>query len=245
MPRNFFITGMPKSGKTTLLSRIADELRSHGLRVGGFVSPEEKEHGTRTGFYIRNLDTGELGRLAEVDADGPKVSKYHVDIKSFENAVLQSLERFERYDVIVIDEIGRMELKSQKFSELLDRIVESPTPLIASLHNDFVERYGQAGEVVFLDPANREQVYNELVQKVKAIGKKATPKAAARKAQAKAMPAKRKAARKAPAVKKARPAVKRGEAVKVAKKKGKKEKKERGGREEKGVVEHLKELLGF
>ncbi len=239
MPQNFFITGMPKSGKTTLLSRIAEELKSHGLRVGGFISPEEKTHGTRTGFYVRDIESGEIGLLADVNADGPKVSKYHVDIKSFENVVLPALRKFDRYDVVVIDEIGRMELKSGKFSELLDRLLESPTPLIASLHNDFVERYGQSGEVIFLEEGNREGVYNELVQRIKAIGKKgkAAPKAAAVKKGEKAKPLPKQMRKKEKAAPK--------EAKKVAKKPKRKEKKEAGKKGEKGLAEHIKELLGF
>jgi len=249
MPLNFFITGMPKSGKTTLLARIAAELKSHGLRVGGFISPEEKTHGTRTGFYVQDIDSGEIGLLADVNANGPRVSKYHVDIKSFEDIALPPLRRLDDYDVIIVDEIGRMELKSQKFSDALDRVLESSTPLIASLHGDFVDRYGQSGEVIFLEDNNREAVFRDLVDKVKAIGRKQkkakpekkpapkkatkTPKAAGKKAMAAKPVPKKKAVRKA-------------EAVKMAKKPEKKKEKEAEEKgKEKGVVEHLKDLLGF
>ncbi len=249
MPLNFFITGLPKSGKTTVLSRIVETLKSHGLRVGGFISPEEKTHGTRTGFYVQDIDSGEMGLLADVNANGPKVSKYHVDVKSFEDIALPSLRRFNDYDVIIIDEIGRMELKSQKFSEALDMVLESTTPLIASLHSDFVDRYSQYGEVIFLEYNNREAAYRELVEKIKAIGKK--PKAA-KKAGKKAKAAKKAALKKAVKMPKAAKKPKKGEAIrkaearKVAKKPERKEKKEaRKKREKKGLVEHVKDLLGF
>ncbi len=266
MPQNFFITGMPKSGKTTLLTRLVDELKAHGLRVGGFISPEEKTHGTRTGFYVMDVESGAIGLLADVNADGPMVSKYHVDIKSFEGIALPSLKKYERYDVVVIDEIGRMELKSRKFSDMLDIILDSPTPLIASLHNDFVERYAQSGEVIFLEESNREAAYADLAQRIKAIGRKVQKKAVKKEKAARreavagrkagAMPARKKALvqerKGGPApVKKAKPAKakpgRKEEAVRMPEKKGKLEKKlkkpKRGG--EKGLMGQIKELLGF
>jgi len=250
MPQNFFITGIPKSGKTTLLSRIADELKSHGLRVGGFVSPEEKAHGTRTGFYVMNIESGEMGLLADLNADGPKVSKYHVDIKSFETIALPVMRKSERYDVVIIDEIGRMELKSRKFADMLDMLLESHTPLIASLHGDFVERYGQSGEVIFLEENNREAVYRELVEKIKTIGKKpkAAPAGKGRKAAEKKKPQVA-AGRKWKESRKREPeeAPRKQEKREVPRKQERKSAKEtrKAGKSGKGFVDHLKELLGF
>jgi nucleoside-triphosphatase len=170
MPQNFFVTGMPKSGKTTLLMRIVEELRKKGLKVGGFTSPEEKHHGTRTAFYVVDIATGKQALLASVDGDGPKVSKYHVDVRSFETVAVPALDR-SGYDVIVIDEIGAMELQSGKFRELVDELLESPVPLIASLHRDCVDKYGAYGEVMMLTSDNHEQVRFALMGRVKeAIG---------------------------------------------------------------------------
>ncbi|MEW5997095.1 MAG: NTPase [Candidatus Micrarchaeota archaeon] len=173
MPQNFFVTGRPKSGKTTLIMRVVEELRKMGLRVGGFITPEEKEHGTRKGFHVKDLESGKAAPLAVAGGGGPKVGKYGVDVKSFEGIALPAMERFGEYDVIVVDEIGRMELESAGFADALDEILKSKTPLVATLHRDFVERYGPFGEVFTLTVENHEMVYNELVGKVKkAFGKR-------------------------------------------------------------------------
>ena len=63
MPRNYFITGMPKAGKTALLRRLIKALKAKGLRVGGLISPEERHHGTRTGFYVKDVASGKIARL--------------------------------------------------------------------------------------------------------------------------------------------------------------------------------------
>ncbi len=241
---NYFITGMPKTGKTTLLHRIIEKLRERGLRVGGFISPEKKVHGTRTGFFVQGIETGKTGRLAGTDATGPKVSKYYVDIRSFEEIALPALEKAEKYDVLIIDEIGPMELKSRKFVERLDQILESDTHVIASLHNAFIGKFGAYGQIVRITPDNRETITVRLMNALKELGEEKKP--AARK---------KKAAAKAPKKKPARPARKK-EKKKKAKKgkaKPKKEKKEEKAKEPQkkekkkkaGVVGQIADFFGF
>ncbi len=217
MPNNYFISGMPKSGKTTLLRKLVDKMKAHGLRVGGFITPDEKAHGARTGFMVEDLETGTKETLAAMDIDGPKVAKYHVDVRAFEGVVVPILRRASKYDVMVIDEIGRMEMKSTKFGELLADLLESDTPLVASLHRDYIEDYGAWGEVQMLTPSNRGELYLNLLGKVMNYARKRRPRA-------KAEPAgKAKAVKKG---KKEKPAKKKKAAeppAKKAKKGGKKE----------------------
>lgn len=234
MPQNFFITGMPKAGKTTLLRRLIDELKAKGLRVGGFISPEEKRHGTRTAFYVEDIQSGKRKVLASVEGDGPKVSKYHVNVKSFESVALPVMKGIDSLDVIIIDEIGRMEMKSMKFSDLLDRVFEHETPVIAALHRDFVDRYSVEGEILMLTPTSREAVFLSLVKRASAYTRR--PKKAARKRRAAKKKAKKKAAKKKPAKRKAS-----GKAKKKKREKAPEEKPRR----RRGIVNHFREFLGF
>jgi len=180
MPNNYFISGMPKSGKTTLLGKLVERLKERGLKVGGFLSPEDKMHGARTGFRVQDIDSGKSVRLAALDIDGPKVAKYHVDMKSFDSLVAPILRNHPKYDIIIIDEIGRMEMKSTKFQDLLEELLESPTPLIASLHRDYIDDYAAWGEVLFLTPSNRGRVLMDLLRKAEEYSPK--PKAAVKEA---------------------------------------------------------------
>ncbi|MCI0504181.1 DUF2478 domain-containing protein [Candidatus Micrarchaeota archaeon] len=263
MPQNYFLTGLPKAGKTVLLRRLVSALKAHGLRVGGIISPEEKHHGTRTGFYVKDIGTGRIAVLAAVDGDGPKVSKYHVDIKSFESVAVSAMEGFGGCDVFIIDEIGPMELKSERFAELLDDILDSDTPLIASLHEDLASRYAIKGDVILLAENNREAVYDELLEDIKGIGRKPGKKPAKQPAKAALKAVKKTAAK---AVKKAakKPAKakrnkaekpkKKAKAVKpkaagrkaekkTAQKKQGPKKEERTPQKKKGIIHHIKELL--
>ena len=230
MPLNFFITGMPKCGKTTLLRKLIDDFKSRGLKVGGVISPEERHHGTRSGFYVKDIDSGRIGVLAAVDADGPKVSKYHVDVHSFESVALPALADFESCDVIVLDEIGWMELKSMRFADIIDRLLESDTPLVASLHTGLVDKYGPYGQVYELTDINHEAIYAELLGRVKAIVKKPMKKVEKKAEKKKAAPLKKEE-------KKAVPLKKPGKKTAVPVKLEEKPKK-------KGIFNHVKKFIG-
>jgi len=240
---NFFITGMPKTGKTTLLERLIEDLKKKGLKVGGVISPEEKEHGTREGFYVEDVDTGKRAPLASTKGNGPKVSKYFVKIKSFESVAVPSMKNVDTYDVFILDEIGRMELKSSKFVDLLDQIFESPTPVIASINQDYVERYGFSGETMILTKTNREAVYLELMNKAteEYVRKKGRKKAKKPKA-AKAKKAAKKKIKKPKAKKKKE---KKPRKKKAAKKEKPKVKKEKPKAEKKGIFEKIADFLGI
>jgi nucleoside-triphosphatase len=264
MPLNFFITGLPKAGKTTLLRTIIKSLRAGGLYVGGFISPDEKHSGRRTGFMVQDIETGKTDVLALMNSDGPKVSKYHVDIGSFESVAMISLSDFQKYDVVVIDEIGPMETKSTVFMDALDDLLDSGTPLVASLHEDMADRYAPLGTVFEIDETNREQVSKDILAAVARIPKKAQREAQkhqekmkkeresenrprkqanAKTAASRAEPKKKAVAGKANARKKGK-AARRQSKTKAAKSRNR---EEPGNLEspKRGVVRQIRELLGF
>lgn len=125
------ITGMPGSGKTTLFRRLVDELRR--LNPVGFYTAEIREGGTRQGFSLCSLD-GQTGVLAHVKfRTGFRVGKYGVDVKGFE-AFLNGLSLLDsETGPVMIDEIGKMECMSDRFTEILAEILHSEKQLIATI----------------------------------------------------------------------------------------------------------------
>jgi nucleoside-triphosphatase len=130
------LTGNPGVGKTTVLTKTVDTLKMKGLRVGGMLSREARTGGTRVGFEILDLSSGRHGWLAHVNQKtGPQVGKYHVNLNDLELIGAKAIaDAVENCDVITIDEIGPMELFSEKFKKAVRKALESPKPVLAVVH---------------------------------------------------------------------------------------------------------------
>jgi nucleoside-triphosphatase len=134
MAVRILLEGRPGSGKTTAAARLAELLRERGRAVRGFVTHEVREGGTRVGFEVETLD-GRRALLAHVDLPGPpRVGKYGVDLEAFERIALQALEAPGRGTVVVIDELGKMELVSKRFREAVSRLFETSLSVVATVH---------------------------------------------------------------------------------------------------------------
>jgi len=129
---NILITGPPGIGKTTALRRVADLLA--GRRIVGFYTEEVRVGGVRTGFRIATLD-GHEGTLADVALSSPhRVGKYGVNVAAFKQVVCPVLEGAAGHaDVVLVDEIGKMECFSPRFRRAIERVAEGPVPLVATI----------------------------------------------------------------------------------------------------------------
>ena len=130
--RKIMITGLPGCGKTTAIMQIIDQLDP--LMIAGFYTQEIRSRGVRKGFRWISLD-GTEGILAHVDNIGRcKVGKYRVDVTGFEKSIVPLLNPA-RTDVklFVIDEIGKMECLSAKFTDALFRLFSSEKSVLATI----------------------------------------------------------------------------------------------------------------
>jgi nucleoside-triphosphatase len=157
--KNLFVTGQPGIGKTTLIERVLDAL---DVDAGGFYTAAILEEGRRVGFSIVGLHGGS-GVLAHVDHEGPfRVGKYGVKPEDLERVGVPSIrEAVEHSRLVVMDEIGRMELCSPAFQEAVGHALDSATPVLGTLQdrkNVFLDsiRARPDVEVVRVSAGNRE-----------------------------------------------------------------------------------------
>jgi nucleoside-triphosphatase len=134
--RILLLTGNPGVGKTTVLLRVVEVLKSEGYGVGGMLSREVRSCGARIGFEILDLGSGERGWLAHVQQkSGPQVGKYRVNMEDLKSIGANAIDSAsERSEIIVIDEIGPMELYSENFKEAVRKAVESGKLVIGTVH---------------------------------------------------------------------------------------------------------------
>jgi len=163
-----FLTGMPGSGKSTVLMKAIERLRAEGLSVGGIITPEVRTEGKRTAFKVVDLSSGEEGILASVDQpNGPTVGKYRVNMPDFERVTMQALDfALKECDIICIDEIGTMELFSAKFKQKVNEILRLEKPVIVAVHRNYAKNYEKMGIMIQVTPENREKIIDTIVSKI-------------------------------------------------------------------------------
>lgn len=125
------LTGTPGIGKTTLIRKVASQLYQY--HMGGFFTEEIREGGQRKGFRLVTFN-GEAGIIAHINFDHHySVSKYGVDVSVIDHFAETTLAIVDEIDVYLIDEIGKMECFSKKFTSLISRLLESKRLLIATV----------------------------------------------------------------------------------------------------------------
>jgi nucleoside-triphosphatase len=161
----YLLTGRPGTGKTSLIKQAVAELKG---KAGGFYTEEIRSRGTRLGFKLITLD-GEEAILAHVDLSSRyRVSKYRVDIESLEQVGVTALRRAAtQANLVIIDEIGKMELFSPNFRETVLEIIKSGKKVLGTIMlspnpwADAIKHQPQV-KLVEVTRANYQQVLSDL-----------------------------------------------------------------------------------
>jgi nucleoside-triphosphatase len=136
MKHLIFLTGAPRIGKTTVLQEAAWKLEAKGYTLGGMISQEIREKGARVGFEIRDYTSNRKGWLAHIhQAIGPRIGKYRVNLEDLDMiGVTAILNALKDADIVLIDEIGPMELLSKKFENTVQRVLNSSKLVMGTIH---------------------------------------------------------------------------------------------------------------
>lgn len=133
MAQNLLLTGQPGVGKTTVIKTLAKSL---GQRADGFYTQEIRQRGQRQGFDLVGLRGGRA-TLAHVQLKGggrPRVGRYGVDVAALERVGVAALQRATSAGcVVILDEIGKMELFSPAFKAATLAALDDPAPVVATI----------------------------------------------------------------------------------------------------------------
>ena len=165
MKQVYLLTGQPGTGKTSLIKQAVAGVKG---RAGGFYTEEIRSRGVRQGFRLVTLD-GETAILSHINIDSPyRVGKYGVDIDSLDKIGVSALNQaLKECDLVVVDEIGKMELFSAKFRETVQSIISSGKRLLGTImlnpnpYADAIKRQPQVN-LITVTRANQQEVLKEL-----------------------------------------------------------------------------------
>jgi len=130
-----FLTGPPGVGKTTCVYRVYETLKLYDYNVGGFITKEVKEGNRRIGFKFIDLDNGYEDWLANIHGKTDyTIGKYKVFINKLNQYLEDFRRRLDKYEIVIIDEIGPMEMLSNKFRKIVNLSLNKPIPSIYTVH---------------------------------------------------------------------------------------------------------------
>jgi len=159
MKKNIFLTGAPAAGKTTVIRKVIGSL---GVPANGFYTEEERVAGKRTGFMMRTVD-GRKGYLAHQDIPSDfRIRRYGVSIENIETIAVPSIMPVDR-NVIILDEIGKMECFSAAFKRAVRAALDSCNPVIGTIAlggDAFILQIKTRGDIQIheVTPDNRDQL---------------------------------------------------------------------------------------
>ena len=129
-PEVVIITGDVHSGKTTFAQKIVADLHEQKIRIAGFFSVGINENDIRIGFNLVDIGSS---RQIELCSDKKnekrlKFGRYYFnsDAISLGNEILSSNNLSDK-QLIVIDEVGHLELNGQGWSNAIENIIRSNT----------------------------------------------------------------------------------------------------------------------
>ena len=168
------ITGAPGVGKTTLMERLYYHYKLQGVKVGGFITREAIENGKRVGFRIIDLQSGKEGWLAKAQpGSGPMYGRYCIILEDLEAIGLGAIQTAvdSNLDIVLIDEIGPMEMSSRRFSAGISSFLQNRTGLTVATfkqgsHYPIIDKCLDDPSTTLLNITrdNREAILSKLIE---------------------------------------------------------------------------------
>ncbi len=183
MPNNILITGDKYVGKSTIIKRTLDKLN---LKPGGFVVGRTGNLDQWLSFYLTDpLDyyyhwqgksSSKYKKKCQIFAKRDHPSQdWEIHPEVFDEKGVEFLETGRNFrDILVMDELGRFELKADKFQAKVFEILDSNKPVLAVIkdeHNKFLDKIRDREDISMyrVKEKNHETVFEDVYKELRSI----------------------------------------------------------------------------
>jgi nucleoside-triphosphatase THEP1 len=168
LPLIFILTAGVGAGKTSTARDIIQSLQKRGVRCRGFLSAGIDVDGVRSGFRLEDIQSSESVILCQTtyQEGWTPTGRYYFNPESLEfgNKILNSANLAET-DLVVIDEIGPMELNNHGWAESIRTLCQSsPTPQLWIVRESLVKQVVRKWSVGDIRIFHLEQDQKEAIE---------------------------------------------------------------------------------
>lgn len=120
---NIIITGEIGVGKTTVCEKVIEIAKRAAYTCGGILTPKVLDGGVVSGIDVIDIQSGEIEILASVEDiyEGPRVGRYFFNPNGIRFGI-RAIEKGGFSDLLLVDEVGHLELEGKGFVEALELI---------------------------------------------------------------------------------------------------------------------------
>lgn len=139
----FIITGGIGEGKTTQIHKIVELLSQKNISISGILAPRIMEKGLTIGYDLLDIESNQREPLLRSTEENiyPKIGKYSIFPQGLEKgkSILKK-SAANKYNLVVIDEVGKLELNNQGWSDNIDELVHTSSVLLFAVRDTFAEQ---------------------------------------------------------------------------------------------------------
>ncbi len=145
--RCLIVHGEIGSGKTQFAKRLVTAMEKQQVKVGGIIGPRLLHEGETIGYKVRDISTARERLLATLNPPGISVGRFYLSEQALAFA-RAALERAARRDqVIVVDEVGRLELAGCGHAKALQVVLKSEAVVVLCVRTCFVKNITEIFEI--------------------------------------------------------------------------------------------------
>lgn len=139
----FIITGKKNEGKTKFLFALKENLQRRNINVKGFLSLKKLDEKIVIGYELLNIENGDkipfLQRVEDENQRDIGAFKLNNPALIFGESIFQEID-VEAKNVIIMDEVGKLELQNEGWAPLIDNLLELKQSIfIISVRDEFLD----------------------------------------------------------------------------------------------------------